>query len=68
VRRVLRRAIREGGTTLNDFADADGQAGEFQGSLAVYGRAGESCRRCRATIRRTVMGARSTYYCPRCQR
>jgi formamidopyrimidine-DNA glycosylase len=68
IRWVLRRAIREGGTTLNDFADAEGQAGEFQGSLAVYDRAGEPCLRCGAAIRRVVMAGRSTYYCPRCQR
>lgn len=68
VRRVLRKAIREGGTTLNDFADADGRAGEFQGSLSVYGREGEACLRCAAPIRRVVMSGRSTFYCPRCQR
>jgi formamidopyrimidine-DNA glycosylase len=65
---VLRRAIREGGTTLNDFADGDGVAGEFQISLAVYGREGEDCPRCGATIRRIVQSNRSTFYGPRCQR
>jgi len=40
------------------------------GGLAVYGLAGESCRRCGATIQRVVQGehARSTYWCPGCQR
>jgi formamidopyrimidine-DNA glycosylase len=65
---VLEQAIREGGTTLNDFSDGDGRAGEFQVSLGVYGREGESCPQCRGRIRRIVQSGRSTFYCPRCQR
>jgi formamidopyrimidine-DNA glycosylase len=34
----------------------------------VYDREGEPCRRCGASIRRILQAARSTYYCPRCQR
>lgn len=68
VREVLASAITEGGTTLNDFADADGQAGYFQVSLEVYGREGKSCRRCGRTLRRIVQSNRSTFYCPGCQR
>jgi formamidopyrimidine-DNA glycosylase len=65
---VLRQAIREGGTTLNDFADGAGRSGEFQVSLAVYDREGEPCLRCGAAVRRLVQSNRSSYYCPRCQR
>ena len=65
---ILERAIEEGGTTLNDFTDGAGQEGEFQGSLAVYGRAGEACPACGSTLRRIVQGGRSSFYCPRCQR
>lgn len=66
---VLAQAIREGGTTLNDFRNGDGEEGYFQVSLRVYGREGQVCRRCRSTrVRRTVHAGRSTYYCPRCQR
>jgi formamidopyrimidine-DNA glycosylase len=68
VRRTLRRAIAEGGTTLNDFADGEGRSGYFQVSLNVYGREGEPCPRCGRAIRRIVMGGRSTFYCPGCQR
>jgi len=67
IRRVLSNAIREGGTTLNDFADGDGQAGYFQVSLGVYGRACEPCQRCGREIRRIVQANRSTFYCPGCQ-
>ena len=67
IRAVLASAIRQGGTTLNDFADAEGAAGYFQVRLHVYDRGGLPCRRCRTAIRRTVLGQRSTFYCPLCQ-
>ncbi len=65
---VLRQAIGDGGTTLNDFADGEGRSGYFQVSLAAYGREGEPCPRCSTPIRRIVQSGRSTFYCPRCQR
>ena len=65
---VLEEAIREGGTTLNDFTDGAGVEGEFQIALAVYGREGEPCPRCAAPVRRLVQSNRSSFYCPRCQR
>lgn len=68
VRAVLEAAIDEGGTTLNDFSDGDGNPGYFQVSLSVYGREGEPCSRCGAAVRRAVLAGRSTFYCPRCQR
>ena len=68
IQSVLDRAIEQGGTTLNDFQDADGQEGYFKTSLEVYGRQGEACRRCSRTIRRIVQAGRSTFYCPGCQR
>ena len=67
VRFVLARAIEEGGTTLSDFRDGEGNAGYFQVSLAAYGREGEDCVRCGKTIRRLVQANRSTFYCPGCQ-
>ncbi len=69
VREVLGEAIEQGGTTLNDFADGEGNSGYFQVSLDVYDREGEACpAACGAGIRRIVISNRSTYYCPRCQR
>ncbi|HYN20461.1 MAG TPA: bifunctional DNA-formamidopyrimidine glycosylase/DNA-(apurinic or apyrimidinic site) lyase [Thermoanaerobaculia bacterium] len=65
---VLRQAIEEGGTTLNDFADGAGNSGYFQVLLGVYDREGEPCLSCGAPIRRIVQAGRSTFYCPRCQR
>ncbi len=68
VKRVLRAAIRSGGTTLRDYVNADGDPGYFRQKLYVYERAGEPCRRCGTPIRQRRQGQRSTYWCPTCQR
>ncbi len=68
VRETLEGAIEQGGTTLNDFTDGEGNSGYFQISLAVYGRAGEECPRCGRPIRRIVQAGRGTFYCGGCQR
>jgi len=68
IREVLAIAIERGGTTLRDFAGAQGEAGYFQQELMVYGREGEACRCCGTAIRRAVIGQRSSCYCPSCQR
>jgi formamidopyrimidine-DNA glycosylase len=65
---VLLAAVERRGTSFRDYVDADGQSGDNQHHLGVYGRAGAPCRRCGAPIRRLVQGARSTFYCPHCQR
>ena len=65
---TLARAINAGGSTLRDFLQADGSAGYFQLSHAVYGRAGKLCFSCKAPIKLTRMGQRATYYCAQCQK
>ena len=67
VRQVLRRAIEAGGTTLKDFS-ANGAAGHYQEQAQVYGRAGEPCNTCGASVRRIVQGQRSTFFCGVCQK
>ena len=67
VRRVLRRAIRAGGTTLRNYRNAEGDVGRFGRALHAYGRADEPCVRCRTAIERIVFGGRSAFFCPRCQ-
>jgi formamidopyrimidine-DNA glycosylase len=68
IEEVLRFAIDNGGTTLRDFVDAGGEPGSNGDYLLVYGREGETCRRCASRIRRTVLQGRATYACPTCQR
>jgi formamidopyrimidine-DNA glycosylase len=70
VKSVLGEAIKAGGSSLRDYAHADGRLGRFQHSFKVYGRVGKPCRKkgCRGTVRRIVQSGRSTFYCPNCQR
>ena len=67
IKTILAAAIRQGGTTLQDFSQADGKPGYFSQSLHVYGQQG-SCPRCGAAIRRISQSQRSTFYCAGCQR
>lgn len=67
-KKVLRDAIRAGGSSLRDFVGSDGRPGYFQQRYRVYDRAGEPCRCCGTPIRRQVQGQRATFYCPSCQR
>jgi formamidopyrimidine-DNA glycosylase len=67
VRQVLNRAVRLGGTTFSDYMDLEGRPGAFLTKLRVYQRTGQPCRRCGHTIRRIVIGGRSSHFCPHCQ-
>jgi len=67
IRAVLREAIRARGTTIMNYEWASGKEGSFQTRLRVYGRAGEPCRKCGATIVLTRTAGRSACFCPNCQ-
>lgn len=64
---VLAKAIEQGGTTLQDFSQADGNPGYFAQHLRVYGRAGEECETCQGVIQSKVIGQRNTFFCEVCQ-
>ena len=66
-KKVLRSAIRKGGTTLRDFYSADGNQGYFQINLNVYGRDNEICNNCKAKIKKIVLNNRAAYFCANCQ-
>jgi len=68
VKDTLKAAVAAGGSSIRDYKDADGMDGLFQNDHRVYGRKGEPCPRCGAKIRRLVIGGRSSFFCPRCQR
>jgi formamidopyrimidine-DNA glycosylase len=68
VQEVLREAIALGGSSINNYVDADGEEGFFQLQHRVYGREGEPCLVCRTAIKRVVLTGRSSHYCPKCQR
>ena len=68
IKATLADALAAGGSTLQDFAGADGAPGYFQQQYFVYDREGEPCRMCATPIRRIVQGQRSTFFCPACQK
>lgn len=67
LRKVLRHAIRLGGSSVSDYVDASGARGFFQLEHCVYLRTGEPCRTCGTPIRRILLAGRGTHFCPRCQ-
>jgi formamidopyrimidine-DNA glycosylase len=68
IQRLLRKSIKMMGTTVISFSGIYGRGGSFQNMLKVYGREGEPCESCGASIVREKLGARSAHYCSRCQR
>jgi len=65
---VLASAIANGGTTLRDYRNAEGGSGSNQFYLRCYGRADEPCERCGTLLRSRVIDARTTTWCPTCQK
>ena len=65
---VLEEAIRQGGSSIDDYLHLDCGKGKFQRFHRVYGRAGEACSACGAQVRRIVLSGRGSSYCPQCQR
>jgi formamidopyrimidine-DNA glycosylase len=68
IQEVLKEAIRLGGSSVSNYVDADGEEGFFQLQHRVYGRQREPCLVCKTSIKRVVIGGRSSHYCPRCQK
>jgi formamidopyrimidine-DNA glycosylase len=68
IKATLAMAVKVGGTTLRDYVSADGSPGYFRQKLYVYERAGLPCRVCRKPVKQFTQGARSTYWCPNCQK
>lgn len=64
---VLQLSIQECGSSIRDYKDANGNAGAFQNSFAVYGRKGQSCTRCSSSLESCRIAGRATVYCPACQ-
>jgi len=67
-RRILRAAIRAGGTTVSDFKQVDGSEGKFTVFLQVYGKKGKPCPVCGFPLELARIGGRSSVFCPKCQK
>lgn len=70
LRSVLQTALKNRGTSLGEGETnylSAGRRGENRSLLKVYGRAGEPCPRCGATIEKIYVAQRGTHFCPVCQ-
>lgn len=68
IQEILKMAIDKGGSSIRDYVDARGKSGGFQNSFAVYGRGGQPCARCGASLQKLKIGGRATVFCPVCQK
>ena len=68
-RKVLLKAIQEGGSSIRDFKNTDGHQGSFQNTFKVYQREGLMCKRnnCLNKISKKIIANRSTFFCNSCQ-
>jgi len=67
IKKVLKNAIKSGGTSFRDFVQSDGRPGYFQQKLNVYNRSEQACVRCGNAITMVKQGQRATYFCSHCQ-
>lgn len=67
IKKILARSIEQGGTTLRDFINSDGNPGYFKQSLNVYDLEGQPCKQCSKPIKKITQGQRSTFFCSTCQ-
>lgn len=68
IREVLEEGINNKGTSIKDYIDGEGQQGNNQNNLRVYGRDGQPCMKCGKTIEKKSIGGRSSHFCPKCQK
>jgi formamidopyrimidine-DNA glycosylase len=68
IRDRLLEGIKNNGTTIRDYVDAEGTSGGFQNLLSVYGKYNEECPICNTKLQKLVVAGRSTCFCPQCQK
>jgi formamidopyrimidine-DNA glycosylase len=64
---ILRKAIKTGGSSIENYYNVNGEIGSFQLQHKVYGREGLFCKRCKTKIKRIKISQRSSYFCLKCQ-
>lgn len=68
IKKIIKKAIDLGGSSISDYVDAKGDLGYFQNNFKTYGRVGENCLQCKNEIQRIVQNGRSSFYCDKCQK
>ena len=67
IRKILKKGIKMGGTSVSDYVNALGKSGKFQHELNVYKKEGEKCEKCGEAIEKKKVSGRSARFCPNCQ-
>jgi formamidopyrimidine-DNA glycosylase len=69
IKKILKKSIVFGGSTIKDFHNSEGKSGQFQNFFKVYAKEGQGCPRssCNGTIQRSVISSRATFFCTKCQ-
>jgi formamidopyrimidine-DNA glycosylase len=68
IKSILKRAIKEGGSSISDYLLPDGTKGKYANSHKVYGRSGLSCSICGNILEKSIVSGRATVYCDVCQK
>lgn len=68
IQEILEESIRECGSSISDYRDANGNSGAFQNKFKVYGRGGQTCTVCGQTLSSARVAGRGTVYCEKCQK
>jgi len=68
IKDILEKAIRHGGSSVDDYVRVSGKAGDYARFHKVYGRAGKPCFLCKTQVKRIALGGRGTYFCSKCQK
>lgn len=65
---ILKKGIKEGGSSENNYVNALGEQGSYQKYALVYGKEGKPCPNCQGKIHKITLGGRGTFFCPTCQK
>ena len=70
IKKLLKKAIRLGGSSIKDFTGSSGKKGKFQQHFKIYGRKGHKCSNadCNSFIKKIVLANRASFFCPICQK
>jgi formamidopyrimidine-DNA glycosylase len=69
-KKILKKAISQGGSSIKDFVNTEGKNGNFQQTFNVYNREKKKCKtkKCIGIIRKISTSGRSSFFCPSCQK
>jgi len=68
IKKILRKAIKEGGSSISDYVNSEGNRGNFQNNFKTYGQIEKKCLHCKTIITKIVLNGRSSFYCKNCQK